>query len=245
MTESANGVSTTLFLIRHGETEWNRAKRIQGQLDVPLASSGQQQARQLAERGRWRRDGQCKGALDAIYSSDLARAWQTAEPLARAAGVPVQPADALRERHFGIFQGLTPDEVAQRHPQAYAHWQRRDASFTIPGGESLAAFYARTTACLRALAGQHAGQRIALVAHGGVLDCLYRFAAGLALDAPRTYPLLNASLNRVDADAVGCRIVTWGDVSHLDVDAGDEVSDGSLGGAPSGAVRDRVDPRVV
>ena len=210
-------MNTQILFIRHGETDWNRIKRIQGHIDIPLAESGVAQAQQLGVRVA--QEVQSGARLDAIWSSDLLRAQQTAQPIAEALGLPMQLTEGLRERNYGAFQGHDSDEIAERFPDEYAHWQTRDPGFAPPEGESQREFYHRVLHALEPILAMHPGGRIACVAHGGVLDCVYRFANGLALDAPRAWPLLNTSVNVVDFErgdyVTQARVVAWGDVAHL------------------------------
>jgi probable phosphoglycerate mutase len=206
---------TQVLFIRHGETSWNRVKRIQGHIDIPLAETGIRQAQRLAQRlMKEARDG---ARLDAIYSSDLQRAQQTAQPAAAALGIAPRLVEALRERSYGVFQGHDSEEIAQRYPDDYARWQTRDPGFAPAGGESVRAFYHRIVHAVAAIVANHPGGRIACVTHGGVLDCVYRHARGLALDAPRDYALLNTSVNTVEFHADGrVTVLQWADVAHLD-----------------------------
>lgn len=205
--------TTQILFIRHGETAWNRIKRIQGHIDIPLADTGVAQARRLAARlARETRDGVL---IDAIYSSDLMRAQQTAQPAADALGLPLVLREGLRERAYGVFQGHDSTEIEARFPDAYAVWQTRDPGFEPDGGESQRAFYHRVLHALEPIVAAHPGGRIACVAHGGVLDCVYRFANGIDLDAPRSYQLLNTSINVVDYADGRAHVVQWADVSHL------------------------------
>ncbi|KWI94805.1 phosphoglycerate mutase [Burkholderia ubonensis] len=219
--------TTQILFIRHGETAWNRIKRIQGHIDIPLADSGLAQAQRLAVRlARETRDGAREtrdGArVDAIYSSDLMRAQQTAQPAADALGLPLVLRAGLRERAYGIFQGHDSTEIEARFPDAYAAWQTRDPGFEPEGGESQRAFYHRVLHALEPIVAAHPGGRIACVAHGGVLDCVYRFANGLDLAAPRNYQLLNTSINVVDYVDGRANVVQWADVSHLDETSDDD-----------------------
>ncbi|MCI3204197.1 MULTISPECIES: histidine phosphatase family protein [Pandoraea] len=232
--------TTTLTLIRHGETDWNRVKRIQGHTDIPLSAEGERQAVLLGERIV--REVAVHGSVfDHVLTSDLQRAVQTAEPVAQACGLPLVRTARLRERHYGAFETRVPDEIQADFPQDYARWQTRDPDFTIPGGESMRGFYTRITDFVTQLLGDYAGQRVALVAHGGVLDCCYRLATGLALTEPRAYPLLNASVNRLAYDGERWQVLSWGDVTHLDDAVRDESNDKPV----EVAAGDRVDPRVV
>ncbi|HEX3380343.1 MAG TPA: histidine phosphatase family protein [Paraburkholderia sp.] len=213
-------MTTQILFIRHGETDWNRIKRIQGHIDIPLATTGIAQARRLAQRLA---DEAKQGArLDAIYSSDLQRAQLTAQPIGDALGQPLQLRENLRERSYGAFQGHDSDEIALRFPDEYAQWQTRDPGFAPPEGESQRVFYHRIVHAIEPLVAAHPGGRIACVTHGGVLDCVRRFATSMPLDAPRNYPLLNTSVNVLDYENGRATIVSWADVAHLDAGSADD-----------------------
>lgn len=199
---------TRLVLIRHGQTDWNASGRLQGQLDVPLNALGQAQAARLADALR-------DEGLQLVVASDLGRAWQTARALAEPLGLPLLADPGLRERGFGLFEGLRRDEVGQRFPDVAARWYGRDLDFEPEGGESLTRFHARCLATVERLARAHAGLSLALVAHGGVLDSLYRAATGQALGAHRHWPLGNASINRLLHTPQGLSLVGWNDEGHL------------------------------
>ncbi|MGF6954436.1 histidine phosphatase family protein [Paraburkholderia youngii] len=213
-------MTTQILFIRHGETDWNRIKRIQGHIDIPLATTGIAQAQRLAQR--LAAEAKQGARLDAIYSSDLQRAQQTAQPIGEALDLPLQSRENLRERSYGAFQGHDSDEIALRFPDEYAQWQTRDPGFAPPGGESHRVFYHRIMHAIVPLVAAHPGGRIVCVTHGGVLDCVHRFATSMPLDAPRNYPLLNTSLNVVDYGNDRATIVTWADVSHLEAGSADD-----------------------
>lgn len=200
---------TRVLLLRHGETAWNVERRIQGHLDAALNDRGRWQAHQL---GHALRDED----LVAIYSSDLTRAMDTALAVSKATGLPVRTDPGLRERSFGRFEGLTYDEIEQGWPQDALRWRQREPDFCVGDGESLTAFSARCVAAVTRCARAHGGQAIAVVAHGGVLDCLYRAAAGMQLQDSRTWALGNASINRLLFHGDGFALVGWNDVAHLD-----------------------------
>lgn len=200
--------ATRLVVIRHGETLWNRATRIQGHTDISLSALGLVQAERLAQA-------LADEQLAAIYASDLSRARQTAEAVAAPHGLPVRQDSGLRERAFGRFEGLSWQEIDQGYPEDAARWRRREPDFPVGGGESLLAFSARCLDAARRAAAAHPGQTIALVAHGGVLDCLYRAATRVALDAPRSWQLGNATINRLLATPEGFTLVGWNDDQHL------------------------------
>ncbi len=203
---------TRVILIRHGETLWNREGRMQGQSDSPLSATGERQAQLLAQRLRTMEFG-------VLYSSDLGRAHRTASSIAGETGHEVVVDARLRERHFGIFEGLTSAEIADRHPQEYPRFTSRDPDYAIPGGESARAFRERCLACLSEIAQRHAGDVVVAVSHGLVLDMIYRAALGLDLSQPRGLPLLNASLNTFFYVDGGWQALEVGDVNHLDADA--------------------------
>ena len=213
---------TRVLAIRHGETAWNVDTRIQGQLDIPLNATGRWQAHRLALAV-------ADEGIAAVYSSDLLRAWQTAQSVAAGIGREVIADTGLRERGFGIFEGLTFAEIARLWPEQSERWRRRDPAFGAEGGEVLTDFYARSVATATRLASAHPGQTIALVAHGGVMDCLYRAASRVALDAPRSWQLGNASINRLLYTPQGFTLVGWSDTYHLEDDSLDETSDGETG----------------
>jgi len=199
---------TRVLAIRHGETDWNVATRIQGLTDIPLNERGRQQAARLARA-------LADETLHTVYTSDLQRARDTAAALAQACGAPLVEDTGLRERHFGHFEGATFEEIAQRWPEDAQRWRRREPGFGPAGGESLQAFFDRSVAAAHRLAAAHAGRTIALVAHGGVLDCLYRAATRLELQAPRTWQVGNATVNRLLWTPQGFTLVGWNDDVHL------------------------------
>ncbi|MGQ9724543.1 MAG: histidine phosphatase family protein [Tepidimonas sp.] len=200
---------TRILAIRHGETPWNRDARIQGQIDIPLNETGRWQAERTAAA-------LADEPIDALYASDLRRARQTAEAIARRRGLALQTHPGLRERHFGDFQGRTWVELEQQHPEVVRALKGREPDFAPPGGESLLALRARVEATFAELAARHVGGQIVVVAHGGVLDILYRAAARVELQAPRAWAMGNAAIHRVlwTADS-GFALLSWGDTRHL------------------------------
>lgn len=210
--------ATLLLLIRHGETQWNAQARIQGHRDIALSARGQRQAQVLARF-------LAGAAIDAVFASDLSRASQTAQPLARTLGLPLQLDARLRERGFGLFEGSTYAEAEANWPNEYAIWRRRDPAHALPGGESYLAARVRVLHCLEQIARGHAGQTVAVVTHGGVLDIVYRTALGIAWETPRSHLLPNGSINRVLARHPGpaLTVCSWAERDHLD-EAIDELS---------------------
>jgi probable phosphoglycerate mutase len=212
---------TDIILIRHGETAWNAERRLQGHLDIPLNPEGERQAALLAEALAPER-------IDLVASSDLARARQTAEAVANLRGMQVHIEPGLRERCYGGFEGLLYAEIEQRFPAEFAAWQGRDVDGVLPPGanrgETFRQFFTRATGAILALAAAHPGRTVALVAHGGVLECAYRLARGLSLETPRDFKIYNASINRFRFDQGRLVLQSWGDVSHLRPALLDELS---------------------
>ncbi len=199
---------TELILVRHGETAWNRERRMQGHTDTPLSEIGRAQAAALGVRMK-------DAHIDVIYSSDLSRAFDTAAAVAAHTGHEIRKEPLLRERTFGILEGLTNAEMAVRHPEAHALFMSRDPEYAAPGGESARAFYERSLGCLTGIARRHADETVMVVTHGLVLDTLYRAATGLPIAIKREAPLLNASLNRFRYAAESWEMISWADVEHL------------------------------
>ena len=201
-------LATRVLLVRHGETDWNVQTRLQGHTDIALNARGREQVRRLglAMTGE---------TLDAVYSSDLQRALDTARAIVGATGAPLHHEPALRERGFGCFEGRTYAEIEAQWPADARRWRLREPTFGPAGGESLLDFHARCVAAAERLVARHPGGSIALVAHGGVLDSLYRAATRLALDAPRSWRMANASLNRLLHGSSGFTLVGWDDDAHL------------------------------
>ena len=216
MVEIPTSRTTRICLVRHGETEWNAERRIQGQIDIGLNETGRRQA---AAAGRWLRT----AGIVALYSSDLKRAWVTAQTIGEALALVPEAVPQMRERRYGIFEGLTYAEAQARHPDGYAAFEGRNAAYDFENGESLRDMYARVTGKLRELAAAHNGQNIAVVLHGGVLDIINRFVRGNPLEAPRDFLIPNAGLNWFATVDGAWRIETWGETAHLEPGALDEL----------------------
>ena len=201
--------ATRIIAIRHGETAWNVDTRVQGQLDIGLNTKGRWQAQQvaLAVAGE---------SIQALYASDLWRAYDTALSIASVTGLTVQTDEGLRERGFGVFEGKTFAEVEALWPDQAFSWRKRVPDFAPEGGESLLIFRERVLHTVSALAAKNMGEQIVLVSHGGVMDVLYRAATRQDLQAPRTWQLGNAAINRLLWTPEGLSLVGWADEQHLD-----------------------------
>jgi probable phosphoglycerate mutase len=197
-----------LYMVRHGETAWNAEGRVQGQLDIPLSEVGRAQARAVASL----LSGE---TFSALYSSDLVRVRETAQPLAELLQLPPRLDERLRERHYGVFQGITYAECKSRLPQDYVRFRDKDLDYDFGTGESLRLFNERSLACIGEIAARHPGEEVIVFTHGGVLEMVYRHATGRGLSSPRDFEIPNAALNRLEIGAGGWRVAQWADVGHL------------------------------
>lgn len=201
-------MTTRFIVVRHGETAWNIASRIQGQGDSPLTPKGEAQAEAIATR-------LARERFDVLVSSDLGRALQTAQRIAAACGHAIVTDRRLRERNFGQGEGLTYDEVDGRWPNAFSRVRESDPDFAIPGGESRRQFHERVREAFVALEREHRGKRLTVVAHGGVLAALYRHVHDIPLARPHAVPIANAAYNAVAFEAEAWTLEAWDDVDHL------------------------------
>jgi 2,3-bisphosphoglycerate-dependent phosphoglycerate mutase len=197
-----------LCIVRHGETAWNAEGRVQGQLDLPLNDVGLAQARALARA-------LAHDEFDAAYSSDLLRVRQTAQPTTDLLSLDPVFLPDLRERHYGIFQGMTYAEAKERLPEDYARFRAKDPDFAFRDGESLRDFEARALGFFRNVLDRESGKNVIVFTHGGVLEILYRHATGRGLSTPRDFEIPNAALNRLEHGEGAWKVWCWADVGHL------------------------------
>ena len=199
---------TQLIIVRHGQTQWNIRGIRQGHLDSELTTMGSAQAKALALRLSHE-----KFAI--LYSSDLGRAVQTARMIGDVTGHEVSTDPRLRERHLGIFQGLSGDEIKHKYPEEYRLHRTVGPDYIIPGGESVRQQIARNVTCLSEIGEKHSGETIVVVTHGGVLSGLFRHTLSIPLEAPRRFEFTNAGLNVFNYQDGTWFLQTWGDLSHL------------------------------
>jgi len=196
-----------LYLVRHGETTYNAEGRIQGQSDAPLSALGHRQSRAVAEA-------LSTTAIEAIYSSPLRRALESAAPIAERLGLPVRADPRLMELDAGLFEGRLRSELATEYAAELARWLSGDDDFAIPGGESRRQLAHRGCEALRAIAA--AGHRQAvIVTHGGLLSATLRTLLSLPQPLP-PFSLQNGSITRVTADDRGqLALLSLNDIEHL------------------------------
>lgn len=211
--------TSNFWLIRHGETAWNAAMRLQGWRDIALNKAGIEQAQQL---GRYLSSPQFNDRIDVIISSDLSRALDTATIATAHLGNQVETVPSLRERNFGIYEGRTL--VMQENGRAgLPDFDLRCPHTPVKDGETLTAFAQRIHDAFDTLANKHAGRNIMVFAHGGVIDIVWRRLNQLGLNAFRREPILNASINRFSilTDRTW-QMQDWGRVCHLAAETADQ-----------------------
>lgn len=208
---------TDFLLIRHGETDWNRELRFQGTIDIPLNDMGLLQAQRLKQRftntlALWRAD---QRGIHSVVSSVLQRAQQTAQPIAELVGMPSILEPGLQEQCYGIFEGLTAQEIKLQYPDEWAQWLAFDAQVAVKGAESAQVFHDRVMDTMRALATKYVDGHVVVVTHGGVLDMIWRHAQQHTLDGRRVCEIPNAGINHVAYDQGRWQVVQWADTAHL------------------------------
>jgi len=205
-------LTTHVVIIRHGQSQGNAEGRFGGHTDTPLSPRGRRQAQATAKA-------LAPEKFAAIYSSDLPRAIETADPLAKLVGVPLEATESLRERSVGVMEGLTFEEAAEQHPEQYQALLRRDFEHVLVGGESYRQTLDRASRQLDEAIEQHKGGRIALFAHTGTICILILHLMG-ALDAPDLKPVWIATANcgiaRFEMRDDGfVRVLSINDTRHL------------------------------
>lgn len=198
----------TIFLIRHGQTLWNKELKYQGHSDIGLSEEGLLQAEQVAFRLR-------REPFSAVYSSDLSRAFVTAEIVAKHHGLPVVPMAEFREVGFGEWEGLKYDQIYAGWSEEIAKFFRHPSQVHIPGGESFHDVQKRTEQGLDILRGKHEGECVAIVTHGGAIRTMLCAALGIHLDCLWSFRQDNTAVNIVEYEARHNILRLVNDVNHL------------------------------
>jgi len=199
---------TRILLIRHGETDWNVEGRIQGHLQIPLNRRGRAQAELLAAHLQGTR-------LDAVYSSDLMRALQTAQAIVRYSRHEIREDVRLREWDLGVLAGLRRNQAEHDQPQAARIRRDNLVDEPIPGGESIRQRFERVTRVVADIAARHRGECVLIVSHGGPLGDCYRRATGKRIEERVKIDLFNASINEIHIDGDDWRLESWAQTDHL------------------------------
>ena len=197
-----------IFIVRHGETVWNREGRIQGHTNVALSQKGVEQATRLAHRLKSVR-------FDAAYVSDLSRASETASVILQDRDVPLFPTPRLREYHKGAFEGLTDGELRDRFPGEYPSYIAKDLDYAPEGGESTREVSARMSGVITEIKEKHLAHTVLLVGHGGSLRAAMMALLGMPLDANWRFVFGNCTLSIVDTYHDNAVLRLFNDGSHL------------------------------
>ena len=199
---------TEIILIRHGETEWNSQKRMQGHSNSDLSSVGQAQIQAL---GQWMKN----VPFDLIYSSDSLRAKQTAEAITQFSGHELQIDQRLREKNFGVFEGLTSEEARERHPEVFRLFKTAGSKYVIDEGESTQQLQDRALEIVNEIRIKHPEERVLLVTHGGFIRVVMKHSLGLSLETPTRFLIRNTGVFRLVWEDKWL-VSQMGGVSHLE-----------------------------
>ena len=202
--------STRIIFVRHGETDWNATGRLQGQHDTPLNAVGRQQARRAAQR-------LASEPVRALYSSDLARAVETATIIGDPLGLTVVTSPRLRERQYGAWEGLTAAEIQAGYPEQYAQWRTRSTDFAPPQGESRNVLLTRALAELQTIARRHTREMVVVVTHGGLCYVLINHILGSGDGDRREFTFGNASIHTLEMTGDRWSVISMNEIAHLQV----------------------------
>ena len=199
---------TEIILIRHGETEWNSQKRMQGHSNSDLSSVGQAQIQAL---GQWMKN----VPFDLIYSSDSLRAKQTAEAITQFSGHELQFDQRLREKNLGVFEGLTSEEARERHPEVFRLFKTAGSKYVIDEGESTQQLQDRALEIVNEIRIKHPEEHVLLVTHGGFIRVVMKHSLGLSLETPTRFLIRNTGVFRLVWEDKWI-VSQMGGVSHLE-----------------------------
>jgi 2,3-bisphosphoglycerate-dependent phosphoglycerate mutase len=200
--------STRILLVRHGETDWNASGRIQGHSDTPLNAAGRLQARRAAQR-------LAREPIRALYSSDLARAFETAAIIGAPLGLTVVASPQLRERRYGEWEGLTSAEIQAHYPEQFAIWRARSTDFAPPQGETRNEILTRALAELQTIARRHVREMVVVVSHGGLCYVLINHILGSVDADRREFTIGNASIHTLDVTGNQWSVISMNETAHL------------------------------
>lgn len=211
MTESKNtlqGQGTRVFMVRHGETEWNVEGRLQGHLNSPLTENGRQQAFLLKTR-------LSMYPIDAIFSSDLGRCRETAEILFPERTPEIEFTPLLRERNHGIFAGYNVHELKEKFPTEYQLFTQQKGKYVIPQGECIEDRFMRVSNYIQHQVEKYPEKTLVFITHGGGVDTLFRLTLQIDLNQNRNYVIPNLAFNEFRFKGGKWILKCWADTSHL------------------------------
>jgi probable phosphoglycerate mutase len=200
--------STRIILVRHGETDWNATGRLQGHSDTPLNALGRLQAQQVARR-------LAHEPVRGLYSSDLARSFETAAIIGRAVGLTVVTSPRLRERRYGAWEGLTAAEIQARYPVQFARWRARATDFAPPDGETRTQLLNRALAELQEIGQRHPGEVVVVVTHGGLCYVILNHLLGCVDGDRREFTFGNASMHTLEVAGDRWAVIAMNETAHL------------------------------
>jgi probable phosphoglycerate mutase len=204
--------TTRILLVRHGETDWNASGRIQGHNDTPLNAAGRQQAQRTAQR-------LAREPIKALYSSDLACAFETATIIGAPLGLTVVTSARLRERQYGLWEGLTAAEIQARYPEQFAIWRARTTDFAPPQGETRSELLTRALAELQTIARRHVRDMVVVVTHGGLCYVLINHILGSVDGDQREFTFGNASIHTLEVTGDRWSVISMDETAHLQMKA--------------------------
>jgi alpha-ribazole phosphatase len=202
-------MSCRLYLIRHGETEWNNTMKFQGSTDIPLSENGRRQSERLGKR-------LASLKLDAVYTSDLLRAYETATIINSHHNVPLEIVPGLREINFGAWEGLTIAEIKKLFADEITQWWKNPFSIRLPGGETYFELVERSVKAAKNIVARHNDGQVLLVSHGGPIKSIVCSILGIDLSSYWKLGLHNGSLSIIEFTGWDYGILTlFNDCSHL------------------------------
>ena len=197
------------YLVRHGETEWNKLGRFQGQYDTPLNEVGVEQARVIGEASR-------EWGITAIYASPLSRTMEVANAIGSQLALPVQTHDGLKELDLGELEGVQGEEMRRGWPDIFATWNSEPHRIVMPGGESLATLEERSWQAILDLERSHTAEdTLAVVSHNFTIRAICGKLLGIPLDNFHRLRLALASVSVFESDARGRRLLSFNSTCHL------------------------------
>ena len=201
-------MATEITIIRHGETIWNAQQRIQGHRNSKLSENGIRQAGLVAKS-------LAKREFDVLISSDLERAAETAGIINKLLQLPLEYNKNMRERSFGIVEGMTLAEMKEKFPREYRSYKERELGFKFSGGESIEQLFNRVTSEIEAIARKFENKKVLIVSHGLVLETMMYKTFNIKLNSPRVFSINNSSISSFYIDRDNWFLKEWGVIEHL------------------------------
>lgn len=200
---------TKIYLIRHGESEWNKLKKVQGQVNTQLTELGKIQAKAMGNR-------LIKENIDIIYTSDLSRAFDTAKIIGKTLNRPINITESIREINFGVWEGLTNLEVQQKYKDQYNIWIKNPEKLNLNGAENLESLKNRVMLWTSSILQENMGKNIAIVSHSATLKVLLLSLLDIPLYNYKNFSISNLGLNIIELRQYNNVLIKFNDISHLE-----------------------------